>query len=1316
MSDLLLFLKSINNISSTQDATKIKRLIYCMIHQINATGFALLDRTAQDYFDSDEIALSEYESDCVLRLIKSKAYFMLRNRKYIRIAKNDQQKDCLVFCDSDRFQPGSAAFDALRSLVVQRTNTTKNISAGITIKSLEFPGMKSEIGGKAILTPLGRLNRRIESQINKATYLGDIAINKEEYFLLLQTVKEYWGLICASEQNLISPFVSITLVQIGINCYSEGNFWGNLAKELNISKIPVQQQREVGRLVVRTLTHFNKAVIAPNEYVGSILLHSYVSSCYAENYFDFLFKYYDLDLDRDLSRLGTSEMNALIDTIVKKDGAGRSYMLAKQTSSAVQVNPHGARIRIRRHLKIIDRYFFDDSFVLNSTNRIYGYLRDWVQTSESYLASVTNRSVSGRGSRRFSYPYLSCELSCRKFSIVLPSQLVRMDEQQFVFWRIQTQTRVKKLHVELSEAITGYKTFESKVELEAGEILGDFKLSLETDQGETIRSFSIKAQEVRFFDRYGLHVNARSLQVGQAWAFCALNHEIHSTATIDSFLENGLKVYVLSLEYLDTLQLPLGTMLIIGQKVLSEGLVGRGLLESAYAVVSDAKIGLYNALPCLVLKHPAVKAQGTLLQINDIRYHMLDLNTIEFALDDSSNEMGYCICFSEQDCQTDGLYNIIVDVPGETNKQWSFLYIKGIEAQFGGAPYIFELRGSVSLPDTLVLSYDTSIFYKETDHNEFRFELYPNMREAEFFIQLGVLQANLHFVIPALFWRFDDKPWNVKQPAEIWHRHFPSVIELSVPSHKVSLYLDENDSDEDAVEQEALEFRQNGTSHTILCDVTKFKSYFESEKIQRTLFIDFADEHVEFLNIITSSFVSNCMLTGDYKKNILSINADIIGGAQYYADVLWENKLLINKAPLSNGFYSADSPLQSGTYAVILFESEEDETGFGSSYFNEIARFETQLINPYDMRNRSFEILYMFNENNRDVMNLFGMRFYVKNLQYVIEGERQQYIGTMIIKRKDQDYLEAAYPVNINFFDLTRLTEVKITFPDEDGNQEFLWDIRRKILVKTEDTRIATLERYRRFIMLDSEVDIFSIRFVEETPYVGRFVPNDVQPLEDYNFNPTQFRWKETKTQKNKTHKDLTPNKFCFPSPVSYQTSCALNQHGIASIQQLIKLSREDLYRVRNLGSSGIKEIEMMLAARGVQLTSNIETSSPTSFSNSQNTQKNAVPLKAELSRSDTFPTESSSITQSVVENSLIPTKDSETDTQVDLLPSQIPIQSSGLHPIVYTCLKKNGFNTIGDVASLIERKGLKALSSIQNCNSNMISQIVEVLRKHGQI
>ena len=105
-----------------------------MIHQINATGFALLDRTAQDYFDSDEIALSENESDCVIRLIKSKAYFKLRNGKYIRIAKNDQQKDCLVFCDSDRFQPGSAAFDALRSLVVQRANTTKNISSCVRKK------------------------------------------------------------------------------------------------------------------------------------------------------------------------------------------------------------------------------------------------------------------------------------------------------------------------------------------------------------------------------------------------------------------------------------------------------------------------------------------------------------------------------------------------------------------------------------------------------------------------------------------------------------------------------------------------------------------------------------------------------------------------------------------------------------------------------------------------------------------------------------------------------------------------------------------------------------------------------------------------------------------------------------------------------------------------------------------------------------------------------------------------------------------------------------------------------------------------------
>lgn len=1312
MSDLILFLKSMNN--TTQDAYNIRHLIYCMIRQINAYGIALLDRTAQDYFKDDESAVSNDDDNCEIRLMKSKAYFMLRNEKYIRLEKNGQQKDCLVFCDSERFQPGSAAFDVLRSLVVQRESVAKKNSVVITIKSLELPETQSEINGKIVLTPIGRLNRRIERQIKRATYLGDIAISDEEYSLLVQTVKDYWEMICAGERNLISPFVSIALVQIGINCYTEGNFWGNLAKELDIPIISGSQQGAVGRLFVRTLTHFNKTMIEPNAYVGNILMHSYISSCYAENYFNFLFKYYDLDLDRDLTRLGTSEMNALIETIIKKDGAGRSYMLTQQICSAVQVNPYGARIRIRRHLKIIDRYFFDDSYILNSTNRIYGYLRDWVQKSESFIAGVTNRGNSGRGSRRFSYPYLSCDLSCRKFHIVLPSQLVQMDELQSVYWRLQTQTRTINTQVDLAAAITGYKTFELEIELETGEILGNFKLLLETEQGDTIRSFSIKEQEVRFFDRSGVHVHARSLQVGETWAFCAPGHEIHSTAILDTFLEEGLKVYVFNFEYLDTLRLPLGSMLVIGQKVIDEGFVGRGLLASAYAVVADDQIGLYNTLPCLVLKLPAAKAQGALIQINDIRRHMLDLDVMEFSLDDSSNEMGYCISFSEQDCHTDGMYKIIVDVPGETNKQWSFLYIKGIHAQFDGAPYIFESRGSVALPDTLVLSYDTSIFNKDKEHNILRFELSPSMREAIFSIQLDAIQANLHFVIPALFWRFDDKPWNVKQPAEIWHRQFPSTIELSVPYHKVSLYLDENDSDEFAVEQETLEFRQNSNSHTVFCDVTKFKSYFESDKIRRTLFIDFADEHVEFLNIITSSFVSNCTIAGDYEKNTLSIKADIIGGALYYADVMWESKLLMNKAPLTNGFYSAGSSLQSGMYTVIIFESEDDTSGFGSNYFNEIARFETRLINPYDMRNRSFEILYMFNDSNRAVTNLFGMQFFVKDLQYAVEEDRQQYIGTMLVKRKDQNYLEAAYPVNVNFFDLSRLTEVKISFTDEDGNLDFLWDVRRKILVKIEDTRVETLERYRRFIMLDSETDLFAIRFVEETPPVGKFVPDDIPLLENRDYDPTLIRWKETKPNEKKS-KSIS-REFTFPSPISYQTSCALNQHGIASIQQLTKLSRDDLYRVRNLGSSGIKEIEMMLAARGLQLTSNIQTSPTTSFSNPKNIQNNVSPLKAAPAKSATFPAESNSITQPVIENSLISTGDIETGIHVDLLPSQIPVQSSGLHPIVYNCLKKNGFTTLGDVVSFIKHKGLKSLSSIQNCNSSMISQIVEVLRKYDQL
>jgi hypothetical protein len=1279
MKDILLYLKSLDD--SKKETHEVKRLVYCVLHAIGQRGRAQLNYIACMFFAGEQEG-EESSGDDLTRLLKSKAYCILRSNGMLRQRISAGQENCIVFDEEDRFIPGSVAFDTLKALAKPTVANNENKPACVP-KPLVFEGTTVTSSDKTVLTPIGRLQRRIDRNIRKATYLGDIAISEEEYTLLLQTARKYLARIFEDKENLVSPLVCVALVQIGIHCYLGGDYWGNLANELEIEPLTGSQQRAVGQLFVRTMKHFGKSILKEHEYVSNIMMHTYVCSHYASNYFDFLFRYYDLDLDRDLSRLNADEMSALIETIKEKSGADRSYLLAQQTCSAVLVNPRGARIRIRRHLQTIDRLFFDDDIVFTSRNRIYNYLFDWADSSDSFQSGIASRKQGGRRERQFSSPYLSCDLSCRRFYIELPPQIVRLSEPKSVYWQIQTSHRVCNVPTELFSAITGYKTDKARVEIAADELLDKIRISVESESDGILRTFPIAEQDVRFFNQDGIHIQARALQVGGAWAFSTPNNELNSTALLEAFIENGLRVSYLYFEYQDMLRLPRGKMIVIGKKTIEEGFVGKGQLEAAHVVLDDSRYHLYHDLPRLILKLPSHKAEGTLIILNSIRRKLLQWDTVAFQLENTSNEVGYCVTLKKEDFPQNGLYEIIVDSPGEKNKFWRFVYIEGLEAKFDDAPYVLKSRGSIALPDTLVLSYDRNVYRKDKDRNVFMFELKGDQRDAVFTLSLSNQSAELHFTIPALFWRFDDAEWNVGQPIEIWHRAFPSSIELSVPWHKVSVYLDEddsveNESEENCVEQKPAVVSYRQESRTFFCDTTIFKSYFAGEKIKRTVYIDFASEHIEFLKVITASYVSSCTMSGDYEANVISIQTDLIGGAQYFIDVLYGDLLLIEKALLQNGNYCGEVELMSGKYKVILYEFEPNETGFGIPCLNEIASFESRLVNPYDMRGRTFEILYWYSQDNPSVRPLLGMQYFVKDLEYASSDDFRAYIGKMVVAPKDSQYAKAAYPVHVDFFDLEHLTAVMITFPEDALLNPFIWDTQRRILIKREDPRIKNPEKYRRFVMLDSDADIFCIQFIEQITVIDQFAPSDVPSLEENIHDSLQVRWKSS--AKATPSIPTIRNSQLLPAPISSFTQIELQNNGITTIQQLTQLTASDLQYVMKIGRRGIAEIEEMLAVRGLHL-------------------KCAATIEAPVSTAH---------------------DDSDKDFSSGIAspdsPLLLSVEASGLSPMTYNCLKSSGCLTLGDIVSLLERKGEKGFQSIQKCNLEMRKEIQNVLRRYNLI
>ena len=232
-----------------------------------------------------------------------------------------------------------------------------------------------------VLTPSEKLKKRIEKDIIAKKYIGDIHIDDDEYEIIKSEFRaKYRQLVDSYSHKLIDLLFVVALVQIGIRFY-DGKYWLHVARELGQENLPTNQQTWIGNAFLDTVSKYHLIALPSHEKVSNILMHGFVSNHYANNFFDFLFEYYRIDLERDIENNNAENMNRLIDAMVKNDNTNRTYLIVQQTSDAIKHNRRGANIRIRRLLRLIDKCFWNQSTVVNGRNRLTSLFNKWRKES-----------------------------------------------------------------------------------------------------------------------------------------------------------------------------------------------------------------------------------------------------------------------------------------------------------------------------------------------------------------------------------------------------------------------------------------------------------------------------------------------------------------------------------------------------------------------------------------------------------------------------------------------------------------------------------------------------------------------------------------------------------------------------------------------------------------------------------------------------------------------------------------------------------------------------------------------------------------------
>ena len=298
-------------------------------------------------------------------------------------------------------------------------------------------GTKQEIRARK------RLRTRLNKEFEKKFFIGDIAINDQEYAMLLEDARNISKkIMTAGYPASDSVILAAVLVQIGIRIYDGRFYWPYVEEELGIEH-NVKYQHLLGDTFINTLRAHNKHITDATERVQNILFHGFVSNYYSKGLFELLFQYYSHDLERDIYRNTTEQMQALMDTLAKKAAqdekqseaftdqfmakGSRAYKLKSHTLQAISAHPIHSRTRLRRLLRLIDSAFWKDAVPKNPTSRLTILFKEWISDSPAYKKEYRlyqQGEIRNRGKKHFSVPYLFANIGRGTFELKLPAQIV----------------------------------------------------------------------------------------------------------------------------------------------------------------------------------------------------------------------------------------------------------------------------------------------------------------------------------------------------------------------------------------------------------------------------------------------------------------------------------------------------------------------------------------------------------------------------------------------------------------------------------------------------------------------------------------------------------------------------------------------------------------------------------------------------------------------------------------------------------------------------------------------------------------------------
>ena len=907
---------------------------------------------------------------------------------------------------------------------------------------------------KRAKTPEEKLYKKIIRLFDKVKYIGDIIITDDEYDLLLYYLKVKLSALNPSSARRDDPIFAVALVQIGIREY-DSRYWPHVSR-LTQLKIDSNKQGRIGEKFYRTLVVHDKIHLDQNEIVNNILMHCFITKHYSADFFEFLFAYYQYDLDRDLKLHGQMR-DYLLACMKKAEESPRDKKKKKGTADAATANEKGCKIRVNNILKWMDSFLFEDRLPDQSPNRTAQFFVEWAKNSKRF--NKEKSAYYSRGKKQFRYPFLHFDFKHETFSIELPVQTVPLSNEEYsacLSWRIMCGEITKCFDAPTENTVIGCRTVDVEhVTVSPQDIFSEFQIELVKNMETVVKRFTIKNDTVRFFDEDGDLLTRERLPIGTVFAITKRGVVLESDA--QCFTDHNLGLDFHSLELLDgnIVKKPDGKALSVG-KELQEGLRDQFCVSGAFVKWQDCKLPVFSRAPSVLVKMKQSAQIGTLIIINGEKNRLNPEKCIIFKQDNS--DYFYYLVDLNSYCQKDGCYQVTIDIPSDRKvRTFQFVVIRDFGYEFVSAPYIYQETGKIILKNNI------AAYMNDTYSTEFEFHISNNMQVVQMYINDVCVEID----VPIFKWKYHfDENWCTQHPEEMWHKEMPDYFYFSLPSKDAFVNSDQVIFDEEEDQPQKIRCTYDTQNDLLVCDMRRIKSWLELGTSKNALWLDFDNYHFHFLDVITSCILVSCSISNNPVEHSLIIKSKIIGFSDCVIDVYNNGELVACKYVLTSNGATISANKLYGKIEIVFYEFDDDEDDFGEAVYSEFARRVFILKQADSLVGKTIGVEYI-TQSKVDYSIFSAEKHYFKDrLTILVDRQDEEdpniYYGITSCSNVELSHLK----VQVELIDPKDSTKALLFFFDneEDCYVDFIYDKIDKTLLTAEADTLTLSERKKRYL------------------------------------------------------------------------------------------------------------------------------------------------------------------------------------------------------------------------------------------------------------